>query len=107
MTQHGNKLCSCLNPAEIRSLIIITCGLVVVTLDVDKSITVPPGDVCGPFICVCAVVTHFTDKLIAEKPTGRGGPPPPVLFGSYWYIGLKIRILLNNLLNQDTIQAGW
>lgn len=28
----------------------LTCGLVVVTLDVERSMTVPPGDVCGPFI---------------------------------------------------------
>lgn len=48
-----------------------TCGLVEVTLDVDRSMTVPPGDVGGPpFICDCDVVTHFTDRLIAENPAG-------------------------------------
>lgn len=55
------------------------------TLDVDKSMTVPPGDVGGPpFICAWVVVIHFTERLIAENPVGIA--PVPV---SYWYIGLE------------------
>lgn len=77
------------NAIIVNAALALTCGLVVVTLDVERSMTDPPGDVCGPpppdaFICAaCAVVTHFTDKLMAEKPTGTW--PVDV---SYWYIGL-------------------
>lgn len=51
------------------------------TLEVDRSMTVPPGDVWGPedLPWDWDVVMHFTDRLIAENPIGSG--PPAV---SYW-----------------------
>ena len=37
-----------------KNVIKITCGLVDVILDVDKSMTDPPGDVGGPLgFCIC------------------------------------------------------
>lgn len=81
-----------------------TCGLVEVTLDVDRSMTdTVPGDrVSGKgngsgsgFIPVLAAAMHFTDRLIAAavgKPDWMTGPPPVDVGGlapSYWYSGLR------------------
>lgn len=82
----------------------LTCGLVDVTLDVDRSMTdTVPGDrVSGSgsgngsgFIPVLAAAMHFTDRLIAAAVgnpgcTTTGGPVDVGVFApSYWYNGLQ------------------
>lgn len=82
----------------------LTCGLVDVTLDVDRSMTdTVPGDrVSGSgngngngFIPVLAAAIHFTDRLIAAAVgnpgcTTTGGPVDVGVFApSYWYSGLQ------------------
>jgi len=63
----------------------LTCGLVEVTLEVDRSMTEPPGDVgsadfsCAwawTWACAWAAATHFTDRFIAD---GKPGGIPPVV----------------------------
>lgn len=71
MQRQKSFFCTCrtnLILLRISLLFKLTCGLVEVTLEVDRSITDPPGEVGGPpgfcICCTCATVTHFTTTFM-------------------------------------------